>query len=346
MEDAMGRQLKYDQVKLAILNVIAQDHLKPGDRLPPVRHLLNRVPCSMITLRKSLEMLEDEGMLTRCIGKGTFLNRTVSPTVRNGKILFINVTQKDRVSSPLQGSREYMQHFFNRIGLDFQYLQVECFSDEILKESENALGIMLYGWLTNDFINGIRALQIPMLTVGNSRRFRGIPQVELDIRSGSEQVAECLIRKGAKSLFLLNSSPDYYMHDDIHNGIENAVRRHSSVTFQAADLYGERQSEQLRTLIDRYGGFDAWIIEIGNYFTYLGTCRFYTLPQHPLIGIIGDSGAGKTDNPSHQLFISSPNTVITFFRQSLYETACEQLRELIVNDVKMSSVRIKPEIGQ
>lgn len=342
----MGRQLKYNQAKLAILNVIAQDRLKPGDQIPPVRHLLNRVPCSMITLRKSLEMLEDEGMLTRCIGKGTFLKRSVSPTVRNGKILFINVNQKDRISCPPQGSREYMQLFFNRIGLDFQYLQVECFSDEILKESENALGIMLYGWLTNDFINGIRALQIPMLSVGNSRRFRGVPQVELDIRLGSELVAEQLIQKGAKSLFLLNGSPDYYMHDDIHNGIEKAVQKHSFVKFQAEDLYGENQPEQLRLLIDRYGGYDAWIIELGNYFTYLGTCRRYSLAQHPLIGIIGSPGSDKVDSPSHHLFMSSPNTLITFFRQSMFETACEQLRGEIVDNVKIRTIRIKPEIGQ
>ena len=340
----MSRQLKYDQAKLAILNVIAQDHLKPGDRLPSIRQLLTRIPCSMITLRKSLELLENEDMLTRCIGKGTFLRKTVVPTARNGKVLFINVNRKNELSYPPAGSREYMQFFFNQSGLDFQYLQVECFSDEVLKASEHALGIMLYGWLSENFIRSIRALQLPMVIVGNSRRFQGIPQVELDILSSSELVAQRLIRKGAKSLFLLNSNPEYYMHDDIHTGIEKTVRKHSSIIFQAADLCGENQPEQLRKLIDRFGHYDAWIFEIGNYYTYLGTCRAFSLSPHPLIGIIGDPGSDKIKCPSRGLFISSPNTVITFFRQSMFEITCEQLKGRIVSNTAINSIQIKPEI--
>ena len=81
----MARQLKYDQVRLAILNIIAEDHLQPGDRMPSVRQLLTRIPsCSMITLRKALEMLENESMLSRCIGKGTFLKQNVPEKLTPG----------------------------------------------------------------------------------------------------------------------------------------------------------------------------------------------------------------------------------------------------------------------
>lgn len=62
----MGRQLKYDQARLAVLNVIAEDRLRPGDKLAPERQLISRMNCSMITLRKALESLEREGMLERC----------------------------------------------------------------------------------------------------------------------------------------------------------------------------------------------------------------------------------------------------------------------------------------
>lgn len=68
----MGRQLKYDQARLAVLNVIAEDRLRPGDKLAPERQLISRMNCSMITLRKALESLEREGMLERSVGRGTF----------------------------------------------------------------------------------------------------------------------------------------------------------------------------------------------------------------------------------------------------------------------------------
>ena len=340
----MSRQLKYDQARLAILTVIAQDQLKPGDRLPSVRQLLTRIPCSMITLRKSLELLENEDMLTRCIGKGTFLKRSIVTTAKNGKILFINVNRKNELSYPPAGSREYMQFYFSRFGLDFQYLQVECFSDEVLKASDHALGIMLYGWLTEDFLRSMKSLQIPLLTVGNSRRFPGIPQVELNIRLCAEMIAEQIIRKGAKSIFLLNSNPEYYMHDDISSGVRKAVRRYPDVRLTEKDLNPHNPPEHLRELIERYGNYDAWLFETGNYYTYLGTCRYYSLEPHPLVGIIG--GSGHLESPFRYLIISSPDTVTAVFRKSLFEAASELLKEHIVSNADLKSVIIKPEIAE
>lgn len=339
----MARQLKYDQVRLAILNIIAEDHLQPGDRLPSVRQLLTRIPsCSMITLRKALEMLENESMLSRCIGKGTFLKQNITVPDRNGKILFINVSRKGKNSYLPPGSLEYMQFYFNGTGLDFQYLQVESFSDSILKSLDHVLGIMLYGWLTDDFMCSMKALQIPMLIVGNSPRFSGIPQVELDICASAELAAEQLIHKGAGSLFLVNSNPDYSMHDAISAGIEKTIHKHKNVQFKSMDLTGQNQPEQLRKMIDSYGHYDAWIFELGNYYTYLGTCRYYSLTPHPLIGIVGD--CGNISYPGHNLILGSDNTIVTVFRQSIFKEACEQLKGQIMYNIPLTSVSIQPEI--
>ncbi|MBO4631653.1 MAG: GntR family transcriptional regulator [Lentisphaeria bacterium] len=338
----MGRQLKYDQVRLAILNIIAQDHLKSGDRLPSVRQLLTRIPCSMITLRKSLEMLENEGMLTRCIGKGTFLRQTISSTARNGKILFINVNRKNEISYPPSGSCEYVQSYFNKRGFDFQYLQVESFSDVLLKSLDNVLGIMLYGWLAEDFLRSMKSLQMPMLIVGNSRHFPGIPQIKLDIRSGTELVTERLIQSGAKSLFLLNSGPEYYMQGDISTGVRNAIRKHDGIQFREERFSNTDTPEYMKHLIEQFGHYDAWIFEKGIYYTYLGTCRYYSLQQHRLIGIAGDYRT--YEHPTRYLIISSPTTVCSYFRQSIFEVACEELKKSIVDDIEIHSVTIKSEL--
>lgn len=338
----MGRLLKYDQVKLAILNEIAQAQLKVGDRIPSVRQLLTRITCSMITLRKSLEMLEEEGMLIRCIGKGTFLQQTVKKTSRNGRILFINVNRKDELSFPPAGSREYLQFYFNNIGLEFQYLQVESFSNEILDSLENVLGIMLYGWLTEEFLRSMKALQIPMITVGNSCRFPGIPQVELDIEKAGILVTEKLIQSGAKSIFLLNSTPEYYMQGDISYGVRKAVEKHSHVRFLEERFTDGDTPDYMRELIKKYSNYDAWIFETGNYYTYLGSCRYFSLPQHPLIGIVG--GVAEQDFTRRFLILPSPDTVAIHFRQSIFEKAAELLKEKIIHDTEIGSVKIAPEL--
>lgn len=338
----MARQLKYDQVRLAILNIIAQDQLQPGDRLPSVRQLLTRIPCSMITLRKALEMLENESMLTRCIGKGTFIKQTIVSRSKNGKILFINVNRKDKVAYPPARGWEETQSYFNNIGIEFQYLHVDCFSDIILKSLDNVIGIMLYGWLTKDFLCSMKSLQIPMIIVGNSQRFPGIAQIELDVQSSAQIVTEKLIQKGAKSLFLLNSSKEFFMHNTILSGVKKVISKHKDIKFDTEDLIGDNKPEKLASLIEKYGHYDGWIIELGNYFTYLGTTRFYSLKQHPLIGIVGDSG--HIELPCQYLVIGSDDTIITVFKESIFKVASKILEDQIINNIPMKSMMLTPII--
>ena len=338
----MSRQLKYDQVRLAILKIIAKDQLQPGDRLPSVRQLLTRIPCSMITLRKALEMLENEEMLTRSIGKGTFIKQTVVAKGKNGKILFINVNMEGKTTYPPASGWEDMQSYFNNLGFDFQYLHVDCFSDEILKSLDNVIGIMLYGWLTKDFLHSIKALQIPMLIVGNSQRFPGIAQIELDIQTSAQIITEQLIQKGAKSLFLLNSSKEFFMHNTILSGVKKVIKKYDNITFDTVDLIGEDKPKKLASLIEKYGNYDGWIIELGNYFTYLGTTRFYSLKQHPLIGIVGDSGHAEV--LYKYLVIGSDNTIVTVFKDSIFKVACKTLEDQIINNIPMKSIMLKPVI--
>ena len=140
----MGRQLKYDQAKLAVLSLIASEKLQPGDKIMTEQQLLSHVPCSRITLRKALESLEHDGMIERHVGRGTFLKQCVASKNKSGKILFINVNRPGELSYPPPRAREYMQFYFDERNLEFQYLQVNSFSNEIVREAKGVLGILLY----------------------------------------------------------------------------------------------------------------------------------------------------------------------------------------------------------
>lgn len=54
---------------------LAQPHLTPGSQLPPERELASQIGVSRGELRKALAVLEEEGLLWRHVGKGTFLSR-------------------------------------------------------------------------------------------------------------------------------------------------------------------------------------------------------------------------------------------------------------------------------
>ena len=341
----MGRQLKYDQARLAILNVIAEDRLQPGDKLAAERQLISRMNCSMITLRKALETLEQEGMLERNIGRGTFLKQNVTSRNRSGKILFINVNRPGELSYPPPRAREYMQFYFNERGLEFQYLQVSSFSNEIVKEAGNVLGILLYGWLSDDFMTSIASLKTPVNIVGNSRPFPGIPQVELDVTACAELVTEELIRGGAKRIVLFNSLPDYYLSGDIEAGFRRAMERHNLKSSPENIIFMPDQDQDLilDRLIPNYQSYDAMIFELGIYYGFLAANRINHWNLKSRVAVLPLSN-DLVEHWNRYVIRASEDTFFGRFYRSTFETASEILLEHILKNKEMKTVKIKPEI--
>lgn len=52
--------------------------LKPGDRLPTEREIATRFAAARNTVRKTLDSLEQEGVISREVGRGTFISSTIS----------------------------------------------------------------------------------------------------------------------------------------------------------------------------------------------------------------------------------------------------------------------------
>lgn len=65
-----------DTVLMRLRNWISSSGLSRGDRLPPERTLCVTLGVSRAELRKTLLMLEAEGMLDRAVGRGTFLAKS------------------------------------------------------------------------------------------------------------------------------------------------------------------------------------------------------------------------------------------------------------------------------
>src|SRR3954465_15140989 len=64
-----------------LLAWIAKGKVRPGAQLPPEPQLAGELGVSRPTLREALRSLEDEGVVTRTRGSGTFLSHR--PRVRN-----------------------------------------------------------------------------------------------------------------------------------------------------------------------------------------------------------------------------------------------------------------------
>jgi GntR family transcriptional regulator len=64
---------KYVQISELLIRDIASGRLMDGERLPPEREMAHRLGTSVGTLRKSLAILEQKGMLDRLHGSGNYI---------------------------------------------------------------------------------------------------------------------------------------------------------------------------------------------------------------------------------------------------------------------------------
>lgn len=66
---------KHEHVYLDLKAQISQGLLAPGTRLPPERELMERYQVSRPTVRHALSRLVDDGLITRRVGSGTYVNQ-------------------------------------------------------------------------------------------------------------------------------------------------------------------------------------------------------------------------------------------------------------------------------
>lgn len=66
----------YSQIKAIIQRQIDEEELKPGDRAPSERDLATRFGVSRMTARQALQALEQEGVIRRVQGRGSFVARS------------------------------------------------------------------------------------------------------------------------------------------------------------------------------------------------------------------------------------------------------------------------------
>jgi GntR family transcriptional regulator len=72
-------RLIYVQVAEHLAARIEAGELRPGQRLPPEREMADEYGVAYNTMRKSIEILRDRGLIVTMHGRGTFVNDPAQP---------------------------------------------------------------------------------------------------------------------------------------------------------------------------------------------------------------------------------------------------------------------------
>ena len=75
------RKPLFTAVRVEIENLVRQGLYPPGSQLPSEETLAHQLGVSRVTLREALRVLEEDGVLSRRRGVGTFINESVPPII-------------------------------------------------------------------------------------------------------------------------------------------------------------------------------------------------------------------------------------------------------------------------
>lgn len=93
---------KYEEIEQYILNLIAEQNLKPGNKIPTEIELCRQSGYSRMTINKALNHLADAGHIVRTRGKGSFV---ASPSVHKQISQFRSFTDDMRSIGLKAGSK-------------------------------------------------------------------------------------------------------------------------------------------------------------------------------------------------------------------------------------------------
>jgi len=92
----------YHQLYVILRANIIGGEWEPGDLVPPASELIERYQVSRTTVRQVLDLLANEGLITREQGRGTFV---AQPSVEQGLVRLVNFTEDMRMRGKEPSSR-------------------------------------------------------------------------------------------------------------------------------------------------------------------------------------------------------------------------------------------------
>ncbi|MDR2402825.1 MAG: GntR family transcriptional regulator [Spirochaetaceae bacterium] len=203
----METQPYYRQIYASILKDISSGRLKPGDRVPSEKELCVKYSVSRITSKKALEMLSQQGMISRFPGKGSFVtgNDFTKQTGASRSIGFIIPDFGDSFGTKLiYGIEETCGSLGYRLVLKRTRDIVDQESDAIhTLMGTDISGILLlpiHGEYYNAEILKLILNRKPLVFVDRKMRGLAIPTVSTDNIAAAELGIEYLFRLGHRNI--------------------------------------------------------------------------------------------------------------------------------------------------
>jgi DNA-binding LacI/PurR family transcriptional regulator len=142
-----GRR-KHERLRSQLLGEMAIGRLRPGDALPSEKELAHMLRVSRTTVRQALGALEEEGLVRRVQGKGTFISERPSEPTTTRTSSFAMV-----VNEVSTGYYPNLLAEFERVAKKFGRSTVVCSSNNDVAQQADHLMHLIHGRVTGIALN-------------------------------------------------------------------------------------------------------------------------------------------------------------------------------------------------
>jgi len=156
---------KYKSIKERLIKQIKEGDILPGERVPSETEISNMFGVSIITARRALMELVNEGFVYRVQGKGTFVaDYKKEKEGINGRLIAFVLSSSESYDSSFMRMIKGMQSYLAKKGFS---LMLEYSDDDVNKEKEilrrladdNIRGIILFSVNPDENSAAIEALE-------------------------------------------------------------------------------------------------------------------------------------------------------------------------------------------
>ncbi|MCF6177037.1 MAG: GntR family transcriptional regulator [Victivallaceae bacterium] len=212
-----GSILKKDQVYQQLRESIISGKLAASDKLPRETDLATELEVSRITLRSSLNRLEQEGFIKRVQGRGTFVSPQTHKPTSNGTIMVVHA-----IDSGFESSWHYIVPEISRFAQEHQLktfvttnTAFEMFSSSDIKafaDKNRIIGIIatMNHFIGNEsIISKLQAAEVPVVLAHsgmNDSAITGFASIAVNEKAGWKAAIKHLVQCGHTNIAILGNS--------------------------------------------------------------------------------------------------------------------------------------------
>ena len=219
----MLKVLKYNDVKQKLLRYVFENRLKEGAKLPSERKLCALFGTSNLPLRRAEDELCDGGMLRREKNRGVFVGQGWDRANYTTRLGILSVGVNDYPTGPLE---ETLRNALREHLCDLRVIRTSGrdISSVAMHELKRCDYIIISGFVTQAWIEAVRALEKPIMHIGYTDLETGIPRVENDFQDMYAKILKLAAKLKVKRVLVwLSPEAELTYARAMKKGLESAV---------------------------------------------------------------------------------------------------------------------------